>query len=505
MAGTIERIADKLSKHQVVPFFGAGCSFLQLNVDWDGLCKKMNESTGSDTADNLTAAKIYVEQFGKESFSQFLESYLIVSDVDDKKVESYLFLLGLGFLAAYTTNQDNVFEKTAQRYGRRYNIVYNAKTIAEVIPKYPTLYKYHGDLCDPASIVFTTQDYNDRITNVHRNSLDIRLRSDLLGRTLLFLGYSFRDPNVKLLLRNLKALFADDMPESFLIQYFPDNTFAKNLMDEYGVLAVDCSEEIPDTTSPGEAFQRYLKKLSDLAISMRQAAEIDDMFTPSAPPGRRIVSSFEISGIKETISQGDLSKSIAAFRSNIDGSGIPKAYELNVKETYTELCRLATSPEHAYQLCGALFNLELQDSKFMLECYAACIALGNIVPSGDLGHNPQFHPITKKLSREADVIAFARAIEFLRTWGRSIDAEFYHFVSFHNSSFLPRNAIPDSIYPYLTEQFGFAYFKGKTTYENPLTYANRVNTRKGSGQSFQAIQSSIINMIPKDIGRPYGP
>ena len=55
----------------------------------------------------------------------------------------------------------------------------------------------------PEQIVLTESHYEKRLTL--STPLDLRLRADLLGRVLLFIGYSFRDPNVSYLFR----LFTD--------------------------------------------------------------------------------------------------------------------------------------------------------------------------------------------------------------------------------------------------------------------------------------------------------
>jgi len=67
--------------------------------------------------------------------------------------------------------------------------------------------KFHGDLNHPDQIVLTESDYENRLRLL--TAMDHRLRADLLGRVVLFIGYSFRDPNVSYLFR----LFTDDFWE----------------------------------------------------------------------------------------------------------------------------------------------------------------------------------------------------------------------------------------------------------------------------------------------------
>jgi hypothetical protein len=49
--------------------------------------------------------------------------------------------------------------------------------------------------------------------------LDIKLRVDLLGKRLLFLGYSFRDENVAKLLSPVARVFNGMLPPSYLIAF----------------------------------------------------------------------------------------------------------------------------------------------------------------------------------------------------------------------------------------------------------------------------------------------
>jgi hypothetical protein len=59
--------------------------------------------------------------------------------------------------------------------------------------------KFHGDLNHTDEMVLSERDYERRLTL--STAMDYRLRADVLGRVLLFLGYSFRDYNVSYLFR----------------------------------------------------------------------------------------------------------------------------------------------------------------------------------------------------------------------------------------------------------------------------------------------------------------
>jgi SIR2-like domain len=109
----------------------------------------------------------------------------------------------------YTTNFDNFIERAFTLCGRASTVV--AFEAEMGIERSCEIVKFHGDLEHPGEIVLTESDFEKRFSL--STPLDHRLRSDLLGRVILFIGYSFRDPNVSYLFR----LFTDqhwDQPGS---------------------------------------------------------------------------------------------------------------------------------------------------------------------------------------------------------------------------------------------------------------------------------------------------
>ena len=63
---------------------------------------------------------------------------------------------------------------------------------------YPRIMKFHGDTEDMESIVLTESQYFKRMD--YQSFMDIQLQADLLKYTVLFLGYSLADINIKQLL-----------------------------------------------------------------------------------------------------------------------------------------------------------------------------------------------------------------------------------------------------------------------------------------------------------------
>ena len=73
--------------------------------------------------------------------------------------------------------------------------------------------------------MLTESDYFGRVN--FESPLDVKLGSDVLGSSVLFIGYSLADPNLRLLLYRMQQLwdgsgFADRRPKSYILLMRPD-------------------------------------------------------------------------------------------------------------------------------------------------------------------------------------------------------------------------------------------------------------------------------------------
>ncbi|HVE95079.1 MAG TPA: SIR2 family protein [Acidimicrobiales bacterium] len=110
----------------------------------------------------------------------------------------------------YTTNFDDFLERGLVLNGRETAVVATEEEIKDLLvrrvssPNVCEIVKFHGDLNHPDQMVVTESDYRQRLAL--EATMDDRLKADLLGRVVLFLGYSFRDWNVSYLFHVLERL-----------------------------------------------------------------------------------------------------------------------------------------------------------------------------------------------------------------------------------------------------------------------------------------------------------
>ena len=110
----------------------------------------------------------------------------------------------------YTTNYDDFIERALLKKGRRTHVTSSELNISHD-RSFVEVVKFHGDFNSPDQMVLSETQYMDRMRL--ESPMDFKLRADILGRAVLFIGYSFRDPNVNYIFHVVNRLFAN-LPDS---------------------------------------------------------------------------------------------------------------------------------------------------------------------------------------------------------------------------------------------------------------------------------------------------
>ena len=114
-----------------------------------------------------------------------------------------------------TTNYDTCFELA---YGDRLcTIISDADIVKSTKAQKVNLYKIHGDVNNPQKIVITKSDYANFYKKQSENLVWNEIRSLITKNSILFIGYSFEDSNVKLIFDDILERLGKDHCDFFLI------------------------------------------------------------------------------------------------------------------------------------------------------------------------------------------------------------------------------------------------------------------------------------------------
>ena len=209
-------------ERRVIPFIGAGAS---MSVSWGGGTRR-GPSWGQmvDQAASLLGASNPDLLRLRGTDLQILEYFKIVngnlapltnwlsnefsSATDDDILRSPIHaeLVQLDRCSIYyTTNYDNFVERALQKAGRSSHITATELNISHDRSRVEVV-KFHGDFNHPDQMVLSESHYMNRMRL--ESAMDFKLRADILGRAVLFIGYSFRDPNVDYIFHIVNQLFS---------------------------------------------------------------------------------------------------------------------------------------------------------------------------------------------------------------------------------------------------------------------------------------------------------
>ncbi len=172
--------------------------------------------------------------FGRSKLVNFLQKHVQEGKKSSPALE---MLAAMPFRIVITTNYDRLFEQALTKHDKDpHKFVYEPEPSenratpdlkTEPTKERPMLFKMHGDLDNRESIVVTDEDYINFVQrmsdkgNLHPvpHTIQYRMRK----WPILFIGYSLRDYNLRLLFRTLRwKIDPANFPESFSIDYRPD-------------------------------------------------------------------------------------------------------------------------------------------------------------------------------------------------------------------------------------------------------------------------------------------
>ena len=131
---------------------------------------------------------------------------------------------------------------------QRFRTIRSAKDIVDL----------HGDLSSPSTMVFTETSYFERLS--FEAPLDVKLRADALGKSLLFIGYSLSDINIRYLLFRLQRQWEKEAqpelrPKAYVFMS-SHNAVQSRVLRSRGVEPI-----VAETTNPSASLSDFLRAL----------------------------------------------------------------------------------------------------------------------------------------------------------------------------------------------------------------------------------------------------
>lgn len=261
----MDDLIQSIKNKDVILFVGSGLSRILGLPNFeeliDEIAKKLNFDPGvfKTMGDYSALAEYYYIE--KDSLGE-LRSWLDLTWHNPKiKIEEsvpHKLLIELDFPIIYTTNYDRWIEKAYNTLSKPFIKIKNVKDLVQIKDGITQIIKFHGDFDDDNSIVLTESSYFERMN--FESPLDIKLRSDSLGKSILFIGYSLGDTNIKLLLYKLKkfwdsTVFASTRPKSYIYLNKP-NKVQEKILESRGITPI-----VYENDNSNEGLNEFLNDL----------------------------------------------------------------------------------------------------------------------------------------------------------------------------------------------------------------------------------------------------
>ena len=220
-----KELINQIIRGKCVIFIGAGLSKEASLPTWPELLQQMidwSEEIGLDLTDRselesyiengelLLVAEEMRERMGKNNFQNFMKE--IFRKPDLKPTDTHLILPKIPFTATLTSNYDTLLESayTVDSEGTKPHVITHLdypELSASLHDGEFYILKVHGTIDQIESIVFGHSDYQEimHANSAYRN----HLKTLFSVNTVLFLGFGLTDPDLLLLLDELKAIYKE--------------------------------------------------------------------------------------------------------------------------------------------------------------------------------------------------------------------------------------------------------------------------------------------------------
>ena len=235
----IQHIQQAQREGRLALFVGAGVSRNSGIPTWDELINRMKEElpdTLSKETDALKLAQMYKDARGHKEYMDKVKDVLLYNKAVPNSLHKNI--LSLKPCHIITTNYDDLIEQEIRNEFALFDIVHQDSDIPRM--SYPNaLIKMHGDY-ETDNIVLTEHDYY----NYSYNFPLVRalVQSIFASKLVLFVGFSFADLNLMMIMNELKNILSENMQRAYLVSIDKPDELTNKYFENKGINIVYLEE-----------------------------------------------------------------------------------------------------------------------------------------------------------------------------------------------------------------------------------------------------------------------
>jgi hypothetical protein len=209
----IKNIRTAIDTNKLVVFTGAGISIDAGVPGWDILIDEMRSEVEipHNEQDYLRIAQMYFNDRQLKEFIDKVRAVLKHKKIKYNEIHEEIFQLNPVHIL--TTNFDDLLEQVIKKQSLPFSVVTKDNEFPYALNT-SLLVKVHGDL-DETNIVLKEDDYIDYSSN--HPLIEAFLKSVFASKIVLFVGYSFSDNDLKMIIQNVRNILGQDFQNAYLL------------------------------------------------------------------------------------------------------------------------------------------------------------------------------------------------------------------------------------------------------------------------------------------------
>lgn len=207
----LRNIVDAKEKGKLVIFAGAGISIDSGVPSWSELVKALSNDLDTKESDELKVAQSYFNKYGKKEYIQKVRKELNIGSTVYNSLHTKIVEIEPHHII--TTNFDNHFEQVLSKNSYKYSIIKKDSDLPYTEGN-PMFIKMHGDFSNN-NIILKEDDY--KLYSSNFPLIEGYLKGIFASKLILFIGFSYKDPNLVAILDSVKDILKDDNQKPYLL------------------------------------------------------------------------------------------------------------------------------------------------------------------------------------------------------------------------------------------------------------------------------------------------